>query len=204
MDVVEVGNSGYAVSGKNWVLGGITGALILLATFTGLRLGELLALRRSDIKLSDACPYVVVRRQVYELDDGTHEFGPPKTDAGRRDVTLPPPLVPLLQTHVANWAAPGSDGLVFQAPAGGLIRRSNFNRRAWAPAVRSVGLTDFHFHDLRHTGNTLAAMTGASTRELMSRMGHASPRAALIYQHATRDRDAEIAARLGTMFAPPN
>jgi integrase len=89
---------------------------------------------------------------------------------------------------------------VFPAPKGGLIRRSNFNRRIWAPAVRKVGLVGFHFHDLRHTSNTLAAMTGASTRELMSRMGHASPRAALIYQHATRERDAEIAARLGLMF----
>ena len=181
--------------------------LILLATFTGLRLGELLALTRSDIDLSGPSTYVAVRRQVFELQDGTHQFGPPKTDAGRRDVTLPPPLVPYLKEHLSEWAEAGKDGLIFQAPAGGLIRRSNFNRRVWAPAVRSVGLTDFHFHDLRHTGNTLAAMTGASTRELMSRMGHASPRAALIYQHATRERDAEIAARLGALFqrdVPPS
>ena len=54
-------------------------------------------------------------------------------------------------------------------------------------------MQDFHFHDLRHTGNTLAAATGASTKELMARMGHASPRAALIYQHATRERDQAIA-----------
>ena len=173
--------------------------LILLATFTGLRLGELLALRRSDIDFSGPSPYVAVRRQVFELQDGAHQFGSPKTDAGRRDVTLPPPLIPYLQAHLAEWAAPGQDGLLFQAPAGGLIRRSHFNRRVWAPAIRSVGLADFHFHDLRHTGNTPAAMTGASTRELMSRMGHASPRAALIYQHATRERDAEIAARLGVL-----
>lgn len=56
------------------------------------------------------------------------------------------------------------------------------------------------FHDLRHTGNTLAASTGASTKELMARMGHASPRAALIYQHATANRDTEIAARLSAMI----
>jgi hypothetical protein len=55
----------------------------------------------------------------------------------------------------------------------------------------------FHFHDLRHTGNTLAAASGASTRELMHRMGHGSMRAALIYQHAASDRDREIAAALG-------
>ena len=54
----------------------------------------------------------------------------------------------------------------------------------------------FHFHDLRHTGNNLAAASGASTRELMYRMGHGSMRAALIYQHATNQRDREIADSL--------
>ena len=56
------------------------------------------------------------------------------------------------------------------------------------------------FHDLRHTGNTLAAATGASTKELMSRMGHSSSRAALIYQHATQDRDKVIADSLSSMI----
>ena len=55
-----------------------------------------------------------------------------------------------------------------------------------------LGLSDLHFHDLRHTGNTLAAATGASTKELMTRMGHASSRAALLYQHATRERELAI------------
>ncbi|MFD0594134.1 tyrosine-type recombinase/integrase [Catellatospora coxensis] len=64
----------------------------------------------------------------------------------------------------------------------------------WKNSVRRAGLPDgFTFHDLRHTGNHLASTTGASTRELMHRMGHSSMRAALIYQHATRDRDKEIA-----------
>ena len=53
-----------------------------------------------------------------------------------------------------------------------------------------------HFYDLRHTGGTLAA-TGASLKELMARLGHSSTRAALIYQHATRDRDQAIAMALG-------
>jgi hypothetical protein len=63
-----------------------------------------------------------------------------------------------------------------------------------------MALEGLRFHDLLHTGNTLAASTGASTRELMARMGHASSRAALIYQHATRDRDAAIAAALSEMI----
>lgn len=57
----------------------------------------------------------------------------------------------------------------------------------------------FHFHDLGHTGKTFAASTGASTKELMSRMGHSSPRAALTYQHATRDRDRALADALSDL-----
>ncbi|NMI58014.1 site-specific integrase [Streptomyces sp. RLA2-12] len=62
-----------------------------------------------------------------------------------------------------------------------------------ATAVDSTGLGDVHFHDLRHTGNTLAATGGATTRELMHRMGHSSVRAALIYQHLVNGRDLQIA-----------
>ena len=63
--------------------------------------------------------------------------------------------------------------------------------------MAEAGLPEgFRFHDLRHTGNTLAPSSGASTRELMHRMGHASMRAALIYQHATSKRDREIAAAI--------
>jgi len=73
----------------------------------------------------------------------------------------------------------------------------------WAKARRALDLPGLHFHDLRHVANTLTAATGASTRELMHRMGHASPAAALRYQHATRDRDAAIAAALGRLVARP-
>ena len=72
-------------------------------------------------------------------------------------------------------------------------------QRAWNEARGKVGMEHFHFHDLRHRGNTLAAATGASTRELMARMGHASAEAALRYPHATRERDQAIAAALGAM-----
>jgi integrase len=67
--------------------------------------------------------------------------------------------------------------------------------------VAELGLGGLHFHDLRHTGNTLAAMSGVSTRDLMARMGHDSVRAAIIYQHATTDADARIAAALEAALA---
>ena len=70
----------------------------------------------------------------------------------------------------------------------------------WARALDGAGLAGIHIHDLRHTGNHFAAMTGASTRELMGRMGHASMDAALIYQHRTADRDRAIADAIDLML----
>jgi integrase len=173
-------------------------ALILTATLTGLRLGELLALRRRHVDLLHGVVHVT--EQLHELADGTQMSGPPKTQAGRRTIALPAPLVVELEQHLAQFADPGSEGYVFTAPTGGPIRRGNFRSRVWLPALAAIGMEHFHFHDLRHTGNTLAAATGASTRELMSRMGHSSSKAALIYQHATRDRDEAIAKALGEMY----
>ncbi len=58
--------------------------------------------------------------------------------------------------------------------------------------MQSVGAEGLHFHDLRHTGNTFAASSGAKLRDLMARMGHDSERAALIYQHAAHGADRAI------------
>ena len=69
----------------------------------------------------------------------------------------------------------------------------------WRPALAKAGLSAMHFHDLRHTGNTLTAMTGASLRELMDRMGHSSPRAALIYLHGSDARQRAIADGLSKL-----
>jgi integrase len=72
-----------------------------------------------------------------------------------------------------GFSEPGPDGLVFVGPNGGRLRRRNVHR-LWAKALTDAGVKeqDVHFHDLRHTGNALAAATGASTKELMARMGH--------------------------------
>jgi integrase len=83
--------------------------------------------------------------------------------------------------------------LIFTGPKGAPLRRPNFSA-TWRRPTESAGLTGFHFHDLRHTGNHIAAATGASLRELMGRMGHSTTRAALVYQHRTDERDQLIAA----------
>jgi hypothetical protein len=76
----------------------------------------------------------------------------------------------------------------------------------WRTACIACGVPDSHFHDTRHTGGTLAAIKGATIKELMARLGHSSPRAAMIYQHATLERDKVIAAGLGQLVnqARPN
>jgi integrase len=170
-------------------------ALVLLATFAGLRFGELVGLRRGDLDLDAG--WVRVRRSVAEMADGRLVVKEPKTAAGRRTVALPAAILPALREHVDRFAESGVDGVVFVGPQGGWLRRQNV-RKAWLRARESAGVPPVTFHDLRHTGNTLAASTGASLRELMARMGHASTRAALIYQHATDERDRVIADALST------
>lgn len=142
-------------------------ALLLLATFASLRFGELAALRRGDIDL-ESCTIRVVRA-LAQMNDGTLIDDEPKSRAGRRVVSVPLEIVPELRWHLERFALDGADGLVFAGPKGGRLRRSNF-RDVWIKACDEVGLSGVHLHDLRHTGNTLAAATGASLRELMVRM----------------------------------
>jgi integrase len=98
-----------------------------------------------------------------------------------------------LVVHMDMYSEPGSDGLVFPGLEGGPMRRSNFRRRVWMPATQSAGLSGLRFHDLLHTGATLAAASGASLRALMSRIGHSSAAAAIRYQHVLDGQDAQIA-----------
>ncbi|GAA3795181.1 site-specific integrase [Sphaerisporangium flaviroseum] len=174
-------------------------ALVLLATFASLRWGEVAALRRMDLDLMAGT--VSVRQQHVELDSGELLIGPPKSRAGVRTVAIPSAIIPVLEHHLANYTGPEDDSLIFTGARGGVFRRSNFRRAAgWASATRKLGLTGLHFHDLRHTGNTIAAASGASLRDLMERMGHDSVRAAMIYQHSTAQADRKIANAMNNMI----
>jgi integrase len=172
-------------------------ALVLVAAYAGLRWGELVGLRVKRVDLLHG--RITVAEQATEID-GQFTWGPPKTEAGRRTVTLPAVAAAALAEHLSTYSQPGLDGLVFTSTEGGLLRRSNFNRRVWRPATRAVGLEGLRFHDLRHTSATLSIAAGASTRELMARMGHSSSAAALRYQHVMAGRDAAIAAALDELI----
>jgi integrase len=174
-------------------------ALVLTAAFAGLRFGELAGLTRGCVDLDEHTLTVV--QALVERDDGSLSIGPPKSEAGRRSFAIPAVLVPELVEHLDRYVGPGGDALVFVGAKGARLRRANWSAM-WREATKAVGVEELRLHDLRHTCNTLTAATGAGTRELMHRMGHASARAALRYQHATRDRDAVIAAALNELILP--
>jgi integrase len=171
--------------------------VVLLAVYASLRWGEVMGLRRSDLDL-DAMT-LTVRRSVSEVG-GALVVKAPKTRAGFRTIALPAALRSDLVQHLALYAEPGPDGRVIVGKRGNTLRRSNW-APTWAAARTAAGLDDgVRLHDLRHTGNHFAAASGATTRDLMHRMGHASMRAALIYQHATAERDARIAQTLNRVY----
>jgi integrase len=108
-------------------------------------------------------------------------------------------IVPDLAWHLARFAGPEDDDLLFTSPARNPMRNSNFRRRVWRPALAEAGLIDLHFHDLRHAGNVLAAAAGANLRELMERMGHSTTRAAMVCLHSTDEWQGKVADALGDL-----
>lgn len=171
-------------------------AMILLASWCALRFGELAELRRMDVDL-ETDEVIRVRRAVVRTKTG-FEPTTPKSDAGVRDVAIPPHLLPALEDHLAKHVGKKPDSLLFPAKHGGHLAPATLYRQFYK-ARSKAKRTDLRFHDLRHSGAVLAAATGATLAELMSRLGHSTPAAAMRYQHAAQGRDREIAALLSKL-----
>lgn len=166
--------------------------MTLLAAWCGLRFGELAELRRGDIDVRHGMLHV--RRAVVRVDGAT-VVGTPKSDAGIRDVAIPPHLLPAIREHLTEHVEFGRDALLFPAAHGGHLAPSTLYK-SFYPARVAAGRPDLRWHDLRHTGAVLAASTGATLAELMARLGHSTPAAAMRYQHAASERDRAIAEAL--------
>ncbi|WP_084124948.1 site-specific integrase [Demequina sp. NBRC 110054] len=171
-------------------------AAVLVAAWSGLRPGEVFALRRRDLDLARG--RLSVRQTLVEVAGHPVAYGPPKTAAGRRTVALPVIVTNALTEHLERHTNPGTDALVFTTTTG-LPVTSATRSHAMRTARTAIGRPDITWHHLRHTGATLAAQAGATPAELMARIGHTSTRAAHIYQHATLDRDAHIAVALDAL-----
>ena len=140
-------------------------ALFRIYAFTGLRRGELLGLKWSDVELDAG--RIHIRRSF-----GRYGFGEPKSRAGRRAVALAPSLVAELRRH--KLAASSNDhDLVFASQAGTPIDPDNLYR-AWARTLRKAGLRHLPMHSLRHTAVSLLIEAGANPKQLQKMVGHGS------------------------------
>lgn len=182
--------------------------MVLLAAWCALRFGELTELRRRDILFGQDEPdepggepqrwgVIHVERAVVRTDAG-FQVTTPKSDAGTRDVAIPPHLLAAVEDHLDRHVEPGRDALMFPAQQGGHLAPASLYR-SFYKARSAAGRPDLRFHDLRHSGAVLAAATGATLAELMARLGHSTPAAAMRYQHAAQGRDRQIAALLSKL-----
>ena len=163
---------------------------VVLAAWCQLRRGEVRGLRRKDVDL--VLGVVTIEETRTTAMSGRTIVKEPKTRAGRRTVAIPPNAIVQLAAHLDAHVAAVEDALIIA----GTDRSLSV---AWAAARAGLGRDDLRFHDLRHSGLTWSAATGASVSELMRRAGHASQAAALRYQHATNERDRAIAHALAKL-----
>jgi integrase len=170
---------------------------VICASWCAMRLGETLELRRGDIDIEQRV--IRVRRAVVRVG-GRFEKTTPKSAAGSRDIAIPPHLLNRFRDHLVEHTGPGADALLFPSgadPSHYLQSKAlylDFHR-----ARDEIGRDDLRWHDLRHSGAVLAALAGANLKELMDRLGHSTPGAALRYQHISEGRAQAVAAALSDL-----
>jgi integrase len=171
------------------------GNLVLLAALTGLRQGELFALRDRNVDLDTMT--VQVERGAYQ-----GELVPVKTRASRRRVDLSSTAAHVLRRQLLA-REPNDLGLVFTSPRGEVLNDDNFRHRVFRHAVRRSGLTGLRFHDLRHTYAALMVAAGAHPKYLQAQMGHSSIRVTLdLYGHLFPDANRGVLESLDALTAP--
>jgi integrase len=167
----------------------------LVAVLTGLRLGELLALRWGRIDLASS---------VLHVEESCYlgRFGTPKTRSSRRAVALSPAAVRALTAHRSRCIETGTESLVFSAP-GGEPRKANQLRDILKQACKLTGLREIDFHTLRHTHSTLLHATGAPLKVAQTQLGHSSMSMTLgVYTHALPDAQQEAVAKIDDILFP--
>lgn len=168
-----------------------------VTAWCGLRFGEMIELRRKDVVNGVDGMVLRVRRSATIVGNDL-VVGTPKTDAGIRDIHVPPHVAAMLSTHMRRFTGPGPDAFAFTTTRGKRLSASAFTK-TFKLALATIGKEHVRVHDLRHVGAVLAAQSGATTKELMQRLGHTTPEMSMRYQHVAAGRDAEIARRLSAL-----
>jgi integrase len=154
-------------------------ALYTLAVHTGMRQGEMLALRWQDVDLENA---VVSVRRTLTRRGGRIAFGEPKTKKSRRPIRLSSQAVEALRSHLDRQLREieilgdryQDQGLVFTTDTGAPINPSNLRQRNFTPLLKRAGLPHMRFHDLRHTCATLLLSRGVHPKFVQELLGHAT------------------------------
>lgn len=149
-------------------------ALYALALVCGLRQGELFGLKWCDVDFRAGT--LKVRRQVVEQGGGAATLVE-HTKSGRdRSIKLPAHVVTILREHHKRRLATGdiANELIFTAPQGGVLIKSNFLRKSFQPLLAKANCPRVRFHDLRHTAATLAFEQGQHPKQVQEMLGHAS------------------------------
>ncbi len=183
-------------------------ALFVVAVTTGLRQGELLALRWRDVNLDAATLQVT---GTLTRDDQGLAVTAPKTARSRRQVVLAPPSVAALIRHRSLQAVERErmgaiwvdHDLVFPNVIGGPMQRDHLIRRHFVPLLRRAGLPTLRFHDLRHTAATLLLGGGVHPKIAAEMLGHTTVAITLNrYSHVTETMQREAAQVMGAIISP--
>lgn len=169
-------------------------ALILLAAWCGLRWGEVSELRRRD--LSEGCEILTVARAVTRRDGQTF-IDTPKTGRPRK-VVLPPHIRTAVKHHLDVHVGADDDALLFPNSRGGHLNDKVFADSVFRPALKTIGREGVRIHDLRHFAGTQTARVG-SLVETMTRLGHSTVKASMLYQQQVDGRDAAVADALSAL-----
>jgi integrase len=180
----------------------------MIALFTGLRLGEVLALRWSRVDLDKNMLQV---REALEFTQAHGiRFKPPKSKAGRRDISLPDILVDALRDHrkaqletrmKSGLGRLPDDALLF-ASLSGQPRLPDVISATWRKFAARIGIPEVTFHGLRHTHASQLIDAGVDIVTISKRLGHAKPDITLrIYAHLFRKDDSKAAAAINAAFA---
>lgn len=167
---------------------------VWLGAYAGLRYSEMAGLQRGDIDLTTGT--ISVRRGIKMDVGGKLVVGPPKSRAGNRTLHITPKIMKYVEKHLDKYTDKPQDSWLLTTsslnqPVSNRQLHNRFDR-----AAKAIGIPGLRYHDLRHTNLTWLARAGATNAELMARAGHTTMATLMIYQHATAQRDQELAMRL--------